>query len=539
MTTISPGDRGPLAASRIYRSPLAAPAIEPSIATAALRHAATDPSAIAIVDGATGETITRGGLAERSAALAAGLRARGIGRGDLVTIAMPNFAWWPVIAMAVWRAGAAIEPISPLWTAQETARVLERAVPSLAIAFAPLAKPVGDALGAAAPDVELVVVGGDVPGATPIEALLAPGGGDPYAEPDLAPSDLAAVPFSSGTGGLPKGVRLTHGNLTAAAAHASASLGTGGPLDTRAVVLAGAPFFHSIGLGLLLCGGLLGGATIVTIPIPTLEAILPLVASRGVTHLAVPPPVFEALAADPTVDEHDLGTLELVATGGAHLETGVEERLSQRLGCPARAGYGMTEATTTVSAPLVHASTPGTVGWLMPGTEGRLVDPETGADVGADEPGELWIRGPQVMEGYHGLPDATAASLTPDGWLRTGDLVAIRPDGQLEIRDRLKELIKVSGASVAPAEIELVLRQHPAVRDACVVGVPDDKHGEAPIAFVALNAPVEPASVREFAGARLAGYKRPREIVVVDDLPRLPTGKLQRGALRERAGARA
>jgi acyl-CoA synthetase (AMP-forming)/AMP-acid ligase II len=139
------------------------------------------------------------------------------------------------------------------------------------------------------------------------------------------------------------------------------------------------------------------------------------------------------------------------------------------------------------------------------------------------------------MQGYHGAPEATAAILTDDGWVRTGDLVAIRDDGQLEIRDRLKELIKVKGASVAPAEIELVLRQHPAVRDAGVVGVPDADRGEAPIAFVALEAPVEPGELAEFAAARLAGYKRPREIVVIDEVPRTATGKVLRRALRERA----
>jgi acyl-CoA synthetase (AMP-forming)/AMP-acid ligase II len=143
------------------------------------------------------------------------------------------------------------------------------------------------------------------------------------------------------------------------------------------------------------------------------------------------------------------------------------------------------------------------------------------------------------MQGYHDRPHDTADAITSDGWLRTGDLVLIRDDGQLEIRDRLKELIKVKGASVAPAEIELVLRQHPAVRDAGVVGVPDDVRGEAPIAFVTLSAPAEPAELQEFAAARLAGYKRPREVVVVDELPRLLTGKLLRRTLRERAAAGA
>jgi acyl-CoA synthetase (AMP-forming)/AMP-acid ligase II len=523
----------------VHRSPLPAPPIEPSVAVAALRHAVADPSARCIVDGATGQTLTRGELAARSAALAAGLRARGVGRGDLVAVAMPNSAWWPVVALGVWRAGAAIEPLSPLWTARESARVLSGAVPRVAVAFAPFAPQVVGALREIGADAEVFVVGGDAAGATPIDALLHAGAGDPYAEPDLAPGDLAAVPFSSGTSGLPKGIRLTHGNLAAAGAQGNASLGTGAPVDADAVFLAAAPFFHSIGLVLELCGGLLGGSTLVAVPLPRLEAILELAAAHRATHMAVSPPIFDALAFDPQVDAHDLSSLRVIVTGGAHLGPGVEERLSERLGCMARQGYGMTEATCTISAPLQRPSTPGTVGWPAPGTEVRLVDPATGDDAEDGEPGELWVRGPQVMEGYHGLPAATAEILTPDGWLRTGDLVAIRDDGQFEIRGRLKELIKVKGASVAPAEVELVLREHPAVHDACVVGVPDAERGEAPVGFVALREPADHSALMAFVADRLAAYKRPREVVIVDELPRLPTGKLLRRELRERALAAA
>ncbi len=526
--------------SPVHRSPLPAPAGEPAVATAFLRHAAADPAAVAVVDGATGETLTRGELAARSAALAAGLRAGGVRPGDLVAVAMPNQAWWPVVALGVWRAGAAISPLSPLWTADESARVLASAVPRAAIAFAPFAPMVRAALATAGlHDVDLAVLGGDVDGATPIGALLALGEGDAYAEPDVQPDDIAAVPFSSGTGGLPKGVRITHGNLAAAAAHGAAAFRAAGDFDERSVVLAGAPFFHAIGLVLMLSAPLSVGARIVTLPRPVLEPLLELVAAHRVTHVAVPPPLFDALAVDPRVDEHDLGSLRLVVSGGAHIGPDVERAISERLGCMARQGYGATEATCTISAPLGGPSTPGTAGWLMPGTEARLIDPATGADVDPGEPGELWVRGPQVMQGYHDRPQATAAAITSDGWLRTGDLVAIRDDGQLEIRDRLKELIKVRGASVAPAEIELVLRQHPAVRDAGVVGVPDAERGEAPIAFVELEAEAEPDELADFAAERLATYKRPREIVVIDEVPRLPTGKILRRVLRERALALA
>jgi acyl-CoA synthetase (AMP-forming)/AMP-acid ligase II len=523
----------------IHRSPLPAPATEPSVAVAAVRHAAADPAAPAVIDGATGATLTRGELAARSAALAARLRERGIGPGDLVAINMPNLAWWPVVALGVWRAGAAISPLSPLWTADESARVLAGAAPQLAIAFAPFASGMRKALDSAGlDDVVLAGVGGESSDATPLEALMA-WEGDPYAEPALGPEDLAAVPFSSGTGGLPKGVRLTHGNLAAAAEQGISALRSGGAYDERSVVLAGAPFFHSIGLTLMLAAPLCLGATIVTLPRPVLEPLLDLIAEHRVTHVAVPVPLFSALATDPRVAERDLSSLRIVVTGGAHVPGAVEQALSERLDCVARQGYGMTETTCTISAPLSRPSTPGTAGWLVPGTEARLVDPETGADAESGEPGELWVRGPQVMQGYHGAPEATAAILSDDGWVRTGDLVAIRDDGQLEIRDRLKELIKVKGASVAPAEIELVLRQHPAVCDAGVVGIPDADTGEAPIAFVALDAPVAPGELAEFAAARLAAYKRPREIVVIDEVPRTPTGKVLRRALREQAGVAA
>ena len=521
--------------AKVHRSALPAPPTEPSVAAAALRHAAADPSAPCVIDGVTGERLTRGELAARSAAVAAGLRARGVGRGDLVAVAMPNLAWWPVVALGVWRAGAAVEALSPLWTAEESARVLSGAVPRAAIAFAPFAPMVSTALHEIAADAEVFAIGETTGAATPIEALLTANAGDPLAEPDLEPSDLAMMPFSSGTGGLPKGIRLTHGNLAAAAAQGNACLGAAAAVDRDAVVLAGAPFFHSLGLSLVLTGPLLGGATIVTVARPELELCLALTAAHRATHLALPPAVFEALADDLRVDEHHLSSLSVVVTGGAHLAPDAEARVSERLRCMARQGYGMTEATCTISAPLQRPSTPGTVGWLAPGTEVRLVDPATGAVADDGEPGELWVRGPQVMEGYHGLPEETAAVLTVDGWLRTGDLVAIRADGQLEIRDRLKELIKVKGASVAPAEVELVLREHPAVRDACVVGVADAETGEAPIAFVVVDGPAEPSELLSFAAERLAGYKRPREVVVVDALPRLPTGKLLRRELRDRA----
>jgi acyl-CoA synthetase (AMP-forming)/AMP-acid ligase II len=524
-------------APTIHRGPEALGPLE-TVPALALRRAVEGPTALAVIDGATGETLTRGELAARSAALAAGLRVRGVGAGDLVALALPNLAWWPVTALGVWRAGAAIVPLSPLWTAPEAARVLAPVRPRLGIAFGPFAPLVRAAFAEAGIEAELFVVGDSGSGASVADLLTEPAG-DPIDAPALELGDLAAVPFSSGTGGLPKGVRLTHGNVAASAATAMESLGCVSAVDDRSTVLACAPFFHSLGMSLTLTGPLSVGARIVTLPRPQLEPVLGLAAKHRATHMAVPPPMVEGFARDPRVDEHDLSSLATVATGGAAVPPHLLNEASARLDALVAEGYGITEATCMVSGPLGRPSTPGTTGWLVRGTEARVVDPETGADLPDGEPGELLVRSPQIMEGYHGLPEETAATLDADGWMRTGDLVAIRPDGQLEIRDRLKELIKVGGASVAPAELELVLREHPAVRDAGVIGRPDPQQGEVPVAFVSLAAEAEPGELRGFVAERVAAYKQLSDVHLVEDLPRLPTGKLLRRALRERAASAA
>jgi acyl-CoA synthetase (AMP-forming)/AMP-acid ligase II len=518
----------------IYRSPLPAPATGPPPVVAALRHAAADPDRPAVVDGATGQRLSRAELADRSAAMAAGLAGRGVGRGDLVAVALPNLGVWPVVAMGVWRAGAAVVPVSTRWTAEETARVLALVRPRMAIASEASLPPLRGALAAAGSDAE-VVVHGEAEGVTPLQRLLAAGAGDRFAEPRLAPGDLAVVPFSSGTGGLAKGVRLTHGNLAASSAQVATSLGYG----AGSVALSAVPFFHVMGLGLSLCVPLSVGARIVTFPLPDTGRILEAVAEHRVTHATVPLPMFTELADDPRAERLDASRLELLATAGAHVPAAVELRAGERLRCLARQGYGMTEATTMISGPmgLGRPGEPGTVGWLAAGTEARLVDPEDGRDLPPGQPGELWVRGPQVMAGYHDDPDATAATITADGWLRTGDLVTIRDDGQLVVQDRLKELIKVDGAQVPPAELELVLREHPSVRDAAVVGRPDAEAGEVPVAHVVLAGPATPEELAAFVAPRVAAHKRLRGVRLVDDLPRMPSGKLLRRTLRDRERA--
>jgi acyl-CoA synthetase (AMP-forming)/AMP-acid ligase II len=207
----------------------------------------------------------------------------------------------------------------------------------------------------------------------------------------------------------------------------------------------------------------------------------------------------------------------------------VGERLP---GAVIRLGYGLTETTATVTAPdRERAVTPGSVGRPMPGTELRVIDPESGADLGPGEPGELFVRGPQTMAGYLHRPDATAAMIDADGWLRTGDLVVVDEEGQVFIVDRLKELIKVNAFQVAPAELEAVLAAHPAVADAAVIARPDAVTGEAPIAAVVARDALQAEELMAWVAARVAPYKRIRAVRFVDAIPRTPAGKILRRVL--------
>jgi acyl-CoA synthetase (AMP-forming)/AMP-acid ligase II len=473
------------------------PTLHPSPVADAVRHAAERPNRTAVVDGDSGESLSHHELAETSAALATKLERSGVGRGDFVAIAMPNSGSWAVAALAVWRAGAVVVPISPLWTADETARTVVRVPPRLAITTGDHAPVLHRALAAAgiAPDV--------------ITHLTGPHPDDPLAPPGIAHSDLAAILFSSGLGGLPKGARLTHGNLAAMCRYLATSL----DLGPDSVSLAGAPVFHVMGLGMALCTPLSVGARIVTAPVPRAERLVELIAAHRITHATLPPTAVAEIAAGAAAERDAATHLKYVVTGGDTVPAADQLRAGERLGgATVRQAYGMTEALG-ISGPLGVPSDPETVGWPGPETELRVIDPGGGHEVESGQPGELWLRSPQVMDGYHDNPEATAEMLTPDGWLRTGDLVMVRADGQIVIKDRIKELIKVKGASVAPAELELVLHEHPSVRESLVVGRPDAGRGEVPVAWVVLSTPASTDELLEFVRGREV-RQREREAAV-------------------------
>jgi acyl-CoA synthetase (AMP-forming)/AMP-acid ligase II len=486
----------------IYRSP--EPDIEiPDLAMPeyVMAGAAARGDHPAVIDGATGQTTTYAELAEKVDAVAAWLQGQGIGKGDVVGLTGPNSAEWAIAYHAILRAGGVVTPMSPLLTQEEIRKQQANAGAKLLI------------------DEPLNAVSAANPGAKPKEV-------------EVDPEDLAVLPYSSGTTGLMKGVMLTHRNLVANIEQAHNSM----PVTEEDVLVGLMPFFHIYGQTVVLNMGLAKGSTIVTMQRFDCDALMDLMEEHGVTWLHVAPPVILQLATHTNVEGRDFSKLKLIISGAAPLDAELAGRAEAKVGAPVRQGYGMTELS-----PVSHKSRlariaetpPGSVGALIPNTEARLVDPETGEDAAEGEEGEIWIRGPQVMKGYLNNPEATAETLVEDGWLRTGDIARIDQDGFTFIVDRLKELIKYKGYQVPPAELEAVLVSHPKVKDAGVIGVPMDDGGEAPKAYVVTDDGVEPDELMAYVAERVAPYKKVREVEFVDEIPKSASGKILRRVLRE------
>jgi acyl-CoA synthetase (AMP-forming)/AMP-acid ligase II len=485
----------------------------------------------ALVDGPTGMTVSYRLLAERVQGVAAGLAATGFRPEDVLALWAPNLPQWAGVALGAMAAGGTVTGASPAATERELAAQLADAGASVLVTV-PSRVPEARAAAAAAGVRELVVLG-EADGATSILDLLA-AGGPPPDPPDLDPAAaVALLPYSSGTTGLPKGVLLTHANLVTSVRQVGAGL----RVSERDTLVAVPPFAHIMGFLVTLAVPLCAGATVVTMPRFDPGELLELLERHRVTVLVGAPPMFQVLLHHPKAAAADLGALELLVCGGAPLAAAAQEALAARLpGATVGQAYGLTETTVGLSMPdRTAGSVPGTVGRVMPNTELRVADPGSGRDLGPGEPGELLARGPQVMAGYLGRPEETAAMVDPDGWLRTGDLGLVDGDGNLVIVDRLKELLKVSGHQVAPAELEALLATHPAVADAAVLRRDDPARGEVPVAVVVPRPGTgpDPGELLAWVAERVAPHKRLRAVRFADAIPRTPSGKLLRRALRD------
>jgi acyl-CoA synthetase (AMP-forming)/AMP-acid ligase II len=359
----------------------------------------------------------------------------------------------------------------------------------------------------------------------------------PEPSPALDPADdVAALPYSSGTTGVPKGVMLTHRSIATNLAQLAPVM----PMGPGDRILAVLPFFHIYGLTALMNAPLRQGATVVVLSRFELDTFLSAIEKHRITGLYVAPPIVLALAKHPAVEGYDLSSLQYVISAAAPLDAGLAQACARRLGLPpVGQAYGMTELSPgTHVVPLAEKNPPpGAVGKLIPSTQMRIVSLDDPArDAGPGEHGEIAIRGPQVMKGYLGRPEATAAMIDADGWLHTGDIGHTDGDGWLFVVDRVKELIKYKGFQVAPAELEALLLTHPGIADAAVVGVYDDENNEVPKAFVvrAAGAPDLTADeVRAYVAGRVAPYKKVRRVEFIDGVPRAASGKILRRQLRE------
>ncbi len=490
----------------------------------------------ALVEAGTGRELSYEQLAAAARGTRGWLAAQGVRPGDVLALCAPNSIEFAVTSYAALSAGAILTTVNPIATGEEIVHQLRQTGARWLVTTAGLFAAKLEAAARASGIAQTFVIGADAeatPGARRFEVLRS--GGETEARPaDLSPSDVAFLPSSSGTTGLPKSVVLTHRNLVADVCQMLAMQ----RVTEDDVVIAALPLFHIFGFQVSLNLSLSQGATVVILPRFELGAFLRAVQEYRVTRAEVVPPIVLALTSSELIDDHDLSSLRVLTSGAAPLGAGVAGACAQRIGCRVKQVYGLTElAGATHLAPDDGPDRPDSIGPALPGVECRVVDPDTGADLGPGEPGELLVRSAGAMRGYLGDPGATAATIDADGWVHTGDIVTFDTDGWFRVTDRIKEMIKYKGYQVAPAELEEILLTHPAVADTAVVRSPDEAAGEVPKAFVVLSAPATADEITTWVAERVAPYKRVRRVEFTGQIPKSPSGKILRRVLRERERA--
>ena len=522
----------------------ASPAVkipEVSITDYVLRHAERLGDKLALIDGPSGRTITYRQLAEGIRRVATSLARRGFRKGDVFAIYSPNLPEYAVIFNAVASLGGINTTVNPLYTADELANQLRDSGARLMVTVPPFLEKAKEA--AAKTGIEEVFVFGTAEGAGAFAELLqAPP--TPPSVPINPRQDVVALPYSSGTTGLPKGVMLTHYNLVANLCQCEGMQNFDG-FRERDVVIAALPFFHIYGMVVIMKFTLAQGGTLVTMPRFDLLEFLGLIQKHRVTIAPLVPPIVLGMVKHPAVAQFDLSSIRLVFSGAAPLGEEIARALAKKLGCPVVQGYGMTEAS-----PVTHLSPtrdapmrPGSAGRVIPDTEVKIVDVASGEALGTGREGELLIRGPQIMKGYLNRPQDTADSIDREGWYHTGDVGYVDEDGYFFIVDRTKELIKYKGLQVAPAELEALLLTHPAVLDAAVIRKADEEAGEVPKAFVVVkpddaSRATTGEAIMAWVAERVAPHKRIRHLEFIDQIPKSASGKILRRMLVDMERAR-
>jgi len=486
----------------------------------------------AFIDGTSGASITFDQLGDMVEKIAAALAERGITAGDVVGLFAPNTPYYAAVFHGVLRANAIVTSANSLYTPGELAHQLADSGAKLLITISAFLDRATAAATEAGLPPESVITLDPADGHTSLIDLLGTTA-DPPAQ-TVGSTDIAVLPYSSGTTGRAKGVILTHRNLVANLVQFGSLTG----VHSGSVILAVLPFFHIYGMTVMMNNGIYKRATVVTMPRFDLPEFLRIIAEHRASYVYIAPPIAVALAKHPVVDQYDLSSIEIIFSGAAPLDAELGQAVAKRLSTRVRQGYGMTELS-----PVSHCMREedddadlNSVGVALPNIECKLVDPDTGAEVGVGGRGELWVKGPNVMSGYLNNPEATAITLDADGYLHTGDVATVTEDGVFSIVDRVKELIKYKGYQVPPAELEALLLTNDKVADAAVIGVRDAEGEEVPKAFVVRQSGAELTAdeVMAFVADRIAPHKKVRVVEFIDEIPKSSSGKILRKDLRAR-----
>jgi 4-coumarate--CoA ligase len=490
---------------------------------------------VCLIDGNTGKEHRYGEIELQTRRVAAGLAKLGVPQGGVIALLLPNCAEFVTVFLGAAKRGAVVTTANPFYTAAELEKQILASGATVVVTQSSYIEKL------AALNVQIITVDQHVENCLHISVLLEADEAD-CPEVEIDPDSVVCLPYSSGTTGLPKGVMLTHKSLVSSVAQQVDGEAPNLNITVDDTLMCVLPMFHIYSLNSILLCGLRVGATLVIMPKFELPKLLDLIQRHKVTMGPFVPPIVLAIAKNPIVEKYDLSSIKMVMSGAAHLGKELEDAFRARLpNAVLGQGYGMTEAGPVLAMSLAFAKTPfpvkpGSCGTVVRNAEVKIVDTETGMSLPYNQPGEICIRGPQIMKGYLNDPKSTANTIDKDGYLHTGDVAFIDEDEEMFIVDRVKEIIKFKGFQVPPAELEALLQGHDQIQDAAVVSRKDETAGEVPVAFVvrAAGSTISEEEVKEYIAKQVVFYKKLHNVYFVESIPKSPAGKILRKDLRNK-----
>ncbi|KAJ7551055.1 hypothetical protein O6H91_07G132000 [Diphasiastrum complanatum] len=492
-----------------------------------------------MIDGKTGKEYTYAEVESISRRVAAGLVKLGLQKGDVVMLLLPNCPEFMLVFLGVAIRGATATTANPFYTQREITKQAQASRAKLVVTQSSYVDKLSEIV---CKGVTVLTIDEPPQGCQHVSVLTEADENDCSIE-DIDPDEIVALPYSSGTTGLPKGVMLSHKNLVTSIAQQMDGENPNLYFAPEDVILCMLPLFHIYSLNSIFLCALRVGATLVVMEKFEIVKLLHLCQDYRVTIAPFVPPVVLTIAKNPIVSNYNLSSIRMVMSGAAPLGKELEDSFKARLpNAILGQGYGMTEAGPVLAMSLAFAKypfpvKPGSCGTIVRNAEAKIVNPETGVSLPHNQPGEICIRGSQVMKGYLNDPVSTSLTIDKDGWLHTGDVGYIDEDEEIFIIDRVKEIIKYKGFQVPPAELEAILVSHPSIADAAVVPQKDEMAGEVPVAFVVRSSDVSEEEIKDFVAKQVVFYKKLHHVIFIDAIPKSPAGKILRKDLRIKLAA--